>query len=230
MYFFYESPITWVIAIISFIIALGAQIGVKSAYGKYSKIRVECSMTGSDIARMIVNNTGVAVVEHHGGKMSDHFDPREKTIALSPEVYNGSTVAALGIAAHEAGHALQHDQGYAPIKIRNGILPVAQIGSFLAMPMVILGLALSGSGFEILIDIGIILFTAALLFQIITLPVEFNASRRAVSILDSNAYLTKSELSGAKGMLRAAAMTYVAAVVTTILQLVRLLMIANRRR
>ncbi|MCL1859724.1 MAG: zinc metallopeptidase [Oscillospiraceae bacterium] len=226
--FFYESPIAWGIAIISMIIAVFAQIRVKSAYSKYSKIRVSGNMTGADVARMIINNTDVAVIQHDGGQMSDHFDPRKKIIALSPEVYNGNTVAALGIAAHEAGHALQHNQGYAPIKIRNGILPVAQIGSFMAFPLVILGLAFSSM--EFLIDLGIIFFAATLAFQLITLPVEFNASRRAVSILEGNAYLTKSELNGAKSMLSAAAMTYVAAVVTSILQLIRLLLLAQRRR
>ena len=226
--FFYESPISWVIMIISFVIALFAQIRVKSAYGKYSKIRVSSSMTGAEVARMIINRTDVAVIQNNGGRMSDHYDPRHKVIALSPEVYNGNTVAALGIAAHEAGHALQHNQGYAPIKIRNGILPVAQIGSFMAFPLVILGLAFGSLGF--LIDLGIIFFAATLLFQVITLPVEFNASRRAVSILDNNAYLTQTELTGAKNMLNAAAMTYVAAVVTSILQLLRLLLLAQGRR
>jgi len=160
--------------------------------------------------------------------MSDHFDPRRKIIALSPEVYSGNTVAALGIAAHEAGHALQHNQGYVPIKLRNGILPVAQIGSFLAMPLVLLGLAFNAMSF--LIDVGIIFFLATLIFQIMTLPVEFNASRRAVAILDRNAYLTSSELAGAKAVLRAAAMTYVAAVVTSLLMMLRLLLLSNRRR
>ena len=226
--FFYESPIAWGIAILSMLIAIFAQIKVKSAYNKYSKIQVSSNMTGADVARMIIDRTDVTVVQHDGGKMSDHFDPRKKVIALSPEVYNGNTIAALGIAAHEAGHALQHNQGYAPIKIRNGILPVAQIGSFMAFPLVFLGLAFNS--FEFLIDLGIIFFAATLLFQLVTLPVEFNASRRAVAILDGNAYLTKPELSGAKSMLSAAAMTYVAAVVTSVLQLLRLLLLAQRRR
>jgi len=226
--FFYESPISWGIIIISMIIAISAQIRLKSAYAKYSKIRVESNITGAEVARMIAGNTGVTVVQHNGGQMSDHYDPRKKVIALSPEVYNGSTVASLGIAAHEAGHALQHNQGYAPIKLRNGILPVAQIGSFMAMPLVFLGLAFSSM--EFLIDLGIIFFAVTLAFQILTLPVEFNASRRAVAILDGNAYLTPSESKGAKAMLGAAAMTYVAAVVTAILQLLRLLLLANRRR
>jgi len=228
MFIFYEHPISWILMLISFVIALIAQIGVKNAYSKYSKIRVSSNMTGSQVARMIVKNTDVSVIEYNnGGKLSDHFDPRKKIIALSPEVYNGSTVAALGIAAHEAGHALQDNQGYAPIKLRNGFLPIAQIGSTMAMPLVMIGIFAT---IPFLIDLGIIFFAAALAFQFITLPVEFNASRRAVAILDSNSYLTKSEMSGAKAMLRAAAMTYVAAVVTSLLQLIRLLLLAQRRR
>ena len=226
--FLYESPVALAIAVISMIIAVAAQIGVKSAYGKYSKMRVSSNMTGSDVARLIVQGTDVVVVQNNGGQLSDHYDPRRQIIALSPEVYNGSTVAALGIAAHEAGHALQYDQDYAPVKLRSGILPVAQIGSTIAMPMVFLGLALSSASF--LIDLGIILFIAVLAFQVITLPVEFNASRRAVAILDDSAYLTPSESAGAKAMLNAAAMTYVAAVVTSLLQLLRLITLSNRRR
>ena len=226
--YYYDSPAGLIIALISFVVALAAQISVKSAYSKYSKIRVASNMTGSQVARIMVQNTKVRVVEHKGGRMSDHFDPRENIIALSPEVFNGSTVAALGIAAHEAGHALQHDQGYAPIKIRNGlILPVAKIGSVMAMPLVFIGLIAS---LPFLIDLGIIFFSAALVCQVITLPVEFNASRRAAALLDKNAYLNKQELGGAKSMLSAAAMTYVAAVVTSVLQLMRLLMMARRRR
>ena len=226
--YFYDTPIGLLITVISFLVALAAQIGVKSAYAKYSKIRVSSGMTGAQVARLMVQNTNVKVVEHRGGKMSDHFDPREKTVALSPEVFNGSSIAALGIAAHEAGHALQHDLGYVPVKIRNGlILPIAQIGSAMAMPLVMIGIFAS---IPFLIDLGIIFFTAALVFQLITLPVEFNASRRAVSVLSKNSYLNKSEMGGARAMLGAAAMTYVAAVVTSVLQLMRLLMMARRRR
>ena len=226
--FFFESPAGLLLSIIALIIAAGAQMGVKSAYAKYSRIRVQSGLTGAEVARRMVQGINVSVVESQGGRLSDHFNPRTKTIALSPEVYNGSTVAALGIAAHEAGHALQYDQGYAPIQVRNGILPVAQIGSQMAFPMVLLGVFFSYMDF--LVNIGIILFIAALFFQVITLPVEFNASRRAVTILDRQSYLTRTELSGAKSVLNAAAMTYVAAVAAALLSLLRLLMIAQRRR
>lgn len=225
---FYESPIAIIIALLSFLIAMAAQIGVKNAYAKYSKIRTVGSMTGADIARIIVQGIGVSVSQYNGGQMSDHFDPRTNNIALSPEVYNGNTIAALGIAAHEAGHALQHSQGYAPIKLRNGILPIAQIGSSLAMPLVFIGLFFSS--FSFLIDLGIVFFIASLIFQIVTLPVEFNASSRAMATLSGNSYLTPSESDGARDMLRAAAMTYVAAVVTSMLQLLRLLLLSKNRR
>ena len=227
--FFFESPFGLLLMIISVVIAAGAQAGVKNAYNKYSKINVSSGMTGAEVARRMVQGMNVAVTLSGGGKLSDHFNPRTKTIALSPEVFNGRTIAALGIAAHEAGHALQHHHGYAPIKLRNGILPLAQIGSSMAMPMVMLGLFFSSMSF--LIDLGILFFIAALAFQVITLPVEFNASRRAMNILESQSYLKKGgELSGANAVLKAAAMTYVAAVVTALLQLLRLMMIARRRR
>ena len=225
--FFFESPLGILLMVISFVVALAAQAGVKGAYAKYSKVQAKSGMTGADVARLIVEGTGVEVILSPGGHLSDHFDPRNNTIALSHEVFNGSSVAALGIAAHEAGHALQYDQGYSPIRMRNGILPAAQIGSQLAMPLVIGGLFFGSLGF--LIDIGIILFMAVLLFQLITLPVEFNASRRAVEVLEGKSFLTPEETDGAKAVLRAAAMTYVAAVVVSLLQLVRLLMLARRR-
>lgn len=226
--YFYESPIAFFIAALSLIIAIAAQFGVKSAYDKYSKIRISADIKGADVARMIVKNTDVSVILYDGPQMSDHFDPRKKIIALSPDVYNGNTVAALGIAAHEAGHALQHGQGYTPIKLRNGILPLAQIGSSLALPLVILGLAFSSMSF--LINLGILFFIAALAFQVVTLPVEFNASHRALTILNDNFNLTPTESIGAKAMLRAAAMTYVAAVAVSALQLVRLVLLSKNHR
>ena len=226
--FFIDTPIGLVITIISMLIAVAAQAGVKSAYAKYSKVRASSGLTGAEVARMMVRGTDVAVVESRGGKLSDHFDPRNNTIALSQEVFAGYSVAALGIAAHEAGHALQHKHGYAPIKLRNGILPVARLGSTMSFPMVLIGIFAS---IPLLIDLGIIFFMCALAFQLITLPVEFNASRRAIAILESGSYLrTPQESNGAKAVLRAAAMTYVAAVVVSLLQLLRLLMLANRRR
>ena len=224
--FFMESPMGLLLAVLSLAIAMIAQASVKNAYNKYSKVKTQRGLTGAEAARMIVERTGVTVVRHNGGELSDHFDPRTNTIALSPAVYDGSSVAALGIAAHEAGHALQHEQGYFPIVLRNGILPLAQIGTMAAFPLIIAGMFFTAM--EFLIDLGILFFIFALVFQVITLPVEFNASRRAVSLLDGN-YLTPDESRGARVVLRAAAMTYVAAVAASILQLIRLLMLANRR-
>jgi len=225
--FFFNDTVGLVIMIISLIIATAASAGVKSAYAKYSKVRASSNLTGAEVARMMVENTDVKVVRQDGGKLSDHFDPRTKTIALSPEVFAGNDIAALGIAAHEAGHALQHNNGYAPIKLRNGILPVARFGSMMAMPFVLIGIF---AELPFLIDLGIIFFMGALAFQLITLPVEFNASRRAMAVLGGGSYLTEQELKGARAVLRAAAMTYVAAVITALLQLLRLLLIAKRRR
>jgi len=223
---FMESPLGLMLMLLSLAIALLAQSGVKSAYNKYSKIRTVGKVTGAEVARKIVEGTDVAVIRHNGGEMSDHFNPRTNTIALSPAVYDGDSIAALGIAAHEAGHALQHEHEYFPIKLRNGILPLAQIGTTAAMPLVIAGIFFSTMPW--LIDLGIIFFIFALAFQVITLPVEFDASKRAVALLDG-VYLTADETHGAKAVLRAAAMTYVAAVAVALLQLVRLLMLANRR-
>ena len=229
--FFMYGPIEWILWGVALIIALAAQAGVSSAYKKYSRVPASRGMTGADVARRMVQGIGVDVVLHNGGKLSDHFNPKTNTIGLSPEVYNGTNVAAIGIAAHEAGHALQYDQGYAPIKLRNGILPLAQFGSMAAIPIIILGLWFGIDwGMPWIIDVGIFLFMGVLAFQLITLPVEFNASSRAMAAMEHNIYLTPEESVGAKKVLRAAAMTYVAAVAASALQLLRLILIANRRR
>jgi len=238
---FFDGPIGIVIMLASLAIAGAAQAGVMNAYRKYSQVRASGNMTGADLARRIVSGLGVEVFQHNGGQLSDHFDPRTKRIGLSPDVYNGTDVAALGIAAHEAGHALQHDQSYIPIKLRNAILPLARIGSMAAMPLVLLGFLFGGAAnpmtifgetfyMPVISQIGILLFSAVLLFQLITLPVEFNASRRAIETLDTSVNLTPEEFRGAKKVLRAAAMTYVAAVAVAALQLLRLLLMSRRRR
>jgi len=225
------GPIEWILWGIALIITLAAQASVMGAYKKYSKIHASRGMTGAEVARRMVQGLGVDVVLHNGGQLSDHFNPKTNVIGLSPEVYNGTNVAAIGIAAHEAGHALQYDQGYAPIKLRNLILPLAKIGSFLALPLVFIGLFFGiDYGMPWIVDVGIFLFLGVLAFQVVTLPVEFNASRRAIAALDNNIYLTPEESVGAKRVLRAAAMTYVAAVAASALQVIRLILIANRRR
>ena len=186
-------------------------------------------LTGADVARKILNSHGLTnvKVERVAGNLTDHFDPRTNVVRLSDATYNSTSVAAIGVAAHECGHAVQHAVGYVPIKFRNAIVPVVNIGNFLSMPLFFIGLVLQYNNLAL---IGAMLFGLVLLFQVATLPVEFNASRRAISILDSTDILGREELKGAKSVLIAAALTYVAAVASTALQLLRLLLILNRRR
>ena len=208
------------------IISLAAQIGVKSAFSKWS--RVACRMTGAQAAQAVLSYHGVngVAVERVAGELTDHYDPRTNVIRLSDSVYSSNSIAAAGVAAHEAGHAVQYATGYAPIRFRAAILPVCNIGSQLSMPLVLLGIIFSNA---FLVNFGIILFCAVLLFQLATLPVELNASRRAVKTLREGNLLTDEiELRGAKAVLTAAAMTYVAAVITALLQLLRLISLANR--
>lgn len=211
------------------LLAMWAQAKVSSTYAKYGKIRSMRGITGAEVAERILRQNGVhnVTVERVAGNLTDHFDPRTNVIRLSETVYGSSSVAALGVAAHETGHALQHNQGYFPIKMRNAVLPVANLGSQAAFPLVLIGLLLSSG---VMVDIGIILFGAVVLFQLFTLPVEFDASRRAIAVLDSEAFLEDDELKGAKKVLTAAAMTYVAAAATAIGNLLRLLYISGRRR
>ena len=222
---FFDS--TMLILIPAIIISFIAQIRVKSAYSKYSKERTFNGYTGEQIARMILDEAGCfdVPIKLTNEELADHYDPRDRSLTLSRDVFLGSTIAAAGIAAHEVGHALQHKQSYAPLKIRNAIVPVVNISSNLSWVLFMAGLFLSITP---LINVGIILFTAAVVFQIITLPVEFNASSRALKILKSKAILSSTELKGARRVLQAAAMTYVAAALMSILQLVRLIAIKNR--
>lgn len=209
------------------IIAMIAQAKVSSTFNKYSKVTNVRGITGADVAQKILNLYGIydVKIERVSGNLTDHFDPRTKVIRLSDNVYSSTSVAALGVAAHETGHAIQHNKGYLPIKLRNTVLPVANIGSSLAFPLVILGIIFS---YPTLVNFGIILFSAVVVFQIVTLPVEFNASRRAVSIMESQYILSDEELGGAKKVLSAAAMTYVAATIVALGNLLRLLSIAKR--
>ncbi|MBO5098630.1 MAG: zinc metallopeptidase [Clostridia bacterium] len=210
------------------LLAFWAQFKVNSTYEKFSKVQNHRGITGAEVAVKILNLHGIynVRVEHISGKLSDHFDPRSNVIRLSDGVYSGTSVAALGVAAHETGHAIQHAKGYMPIKLRNAIVPVASLGSNLAVPLAIFGLIFS---MPVLIDAGIILFTAVVAFQFVTLPVEFNASRRAISVLDSQGILYGDELKGAKKVLSAAALTYVAAAAVALGNLLRLLALRGRR-
>ncbi len=224
--FFYDS--TYMLVILGFLLASFASFGVQSAFRKYSDVKSYRHYTGADAARKILDDNGLynIRIEHIGGNLSDHYDPTANVIRLSDSTYASDSVAAIGVAAHEAGHAVQHATGYAPIRLRNAIVPAVNICSRLSMPLFILGLIMGAAG---LANLGIILFSGALVFQLITLPVEFDASRRAIKILDSSMMLDEQELKGAKKVLRAAAMTYVAAVLASALQLLRLVLLNNSR-
>ena len=227
MPFFYDP--TYILVLIGFALAAFASMGVSAAFKKYEKVLSARNLSGADAARRILDENGLynVRVEHISGNLTDHFDPKSNVIRLSDATYGSTSVAAIGVAAHEAGHAVQYAEGYAPIRIRNSIVPAVNICQTLAMPIFILGFILGAIG---LAKTGIILFSAALVFQIITLPVEVNASRRAVKILDSSAMLDEDELRGAKKVLTAAAMTYVAAVLSSLLQILRLVLLTNSRR
>lgn len=211
------------------LLSLAAQAGVNSAYKKYSRIASSGGMTGRDAAEMILRNNGIdnIRIEPISGNLTDHYSPREQVIRLSEGVYSSASIAAVGIAAHEAGHAVQHHVGYAPIKIRNAVIPVANIGSTLAFPLILIGLFLSSVG---LMDLGVILFSFTTIFQLVTLPVEFDASSRAIRAIEANGALAGEELSGAKSVLRAAAMTYVAALAVSFAQLLRLFFLTRGNR
>ncbi len=226
MPYFYWYDSTYILVIFAFMLSLFASFGVKMTFSKYQKVKSHNGLTGSMAARKILDMNGLynIKIEHISGELSDHFDPKAGVIRLSDSVYDSDSVAAIGVAAHEAGHAVQHATKYAPIAIRNSLVPIVNISTSLSMPLFILGLILEMTNLAYL---GIILFSAALLFQLVTLPVEFNASRRAIKILDSS-MLYEDEVKGAKKVLRAAAMTYVAATAATALQLLRLLLILRR--
>lgn len=220
---------TYILVLIAFMLSMFASFGVQATFSKYQKVNSRRGMTGMDAARQILDANGLYSVriEHIQGNLNDHFDPRDRVIRLSDATYQSTSVAAIGVAAHEAGHAIQHAKGYAPIKVRNAILPVVNIGSSLSMPLFFIGLIL---GMTPLAMAGVFLFSGVLLFQLVTLPVEFNASRRALAILKTSSMLDAEEVKNAGKVLKAAAMTYVAAVLSSALQLLRLLLLVNRRR
>lgn len=229
MLFYYGLDYYYLVLVLpAIVLMLIAQFSVKSTFSKYSQ--KTCNITGAEAARRVLNANGVSGVkiERISGNLNDHFDPKTNVIRLSDAVYNSNSVAAAGVAAHEAGHAVQYALGYAPIKIRGAIYPVCNLGSRLAIPLVMLGFLFS---FYYLIDLGIIFFALALVFQLITLPVEFNASRRAINALSEYGILAnENEVKGAKKVLFAAAMTYVTSFLVSLAQLLRLLALANRRR
>lgn len=220
---------SYFLVIISFLVALLASFNVKHTYKKYGQIMSRRGYTADQIARMILDQNGLhnVAVERISGNLTDHFDPSANVVRLSDSVYGKSSVAAIGVAAHECGHAVQYSEQYTPMKIRSAIIPITNIGSNLAYPLVILGIVLGG--FRPLITIGIWLFIAVVVFQLVTLPVEFNASGRALKTLEQSGYLDEDELGQSRKVLTAAAMTYVAALFTAVAQLIRLIAISNRR-
>lgn len=221
---------TYVIFVLpALLLAMWAQTKVTTTFNRYSKVTTHNGLTGHDAARKILDANGLQSVriERVAGSLTDHYDPKANVIRLSDSVYAQNSVGAVGVAAHEAGHAVQHSEGYMPIKIRNSIIPAANIGSYLAFPLALLGILFTS---DLLINAGIILFSAVVLFQLVTLPVEFNASNRAVAVLDNGGMLSSQEVRGVKKVLSAAAMTYVAAAATAVMNLVRLLVLTNRNR
>lgn len=231
MYFLYYDFTYFLFMIPCLILSLYCSAKVNSTFNKYSKISNKRGITGAQAAHQVLSANGVTGVriEQVSGHLSDHFDPRTNTIRLSESVYNSTSVAAVGVAAHEAGHAVQHAQGYMPNKIRSTIVPVANIGSKLSWILILIGFLLPVQ-YNFVVTLGIVFFSLSVLFTLVTLPVEFNASNRALATIQSTNLLYDDEYKGAKKTLSAAAMTYVAAAATAVAQLLRLVLLANRRR
>lgn len=225
--FYYDA--TYLILIPALIISFWAQTKINSAFDRYSRISTMKGITGAQVARMLLDSDGLydVPVELVGGRLSDHYDPKNRVMRLSHEVFYGNSVASIGVAAHETGHAIQHKEKYAPLTLRNSIVPVVNIGSSFSWILFIGGMIL---GLPSLVQFGIFLFSGVVVFQLITLPVEFNASSRALRILDEKQILYKEELKGARAVLNAAAMTYVAGAIMAVSQLLRLLILSNRNR
>lgn len=229
--FYYYFDWTYILVLIGVVICMMASGRVNSVFSRYSRMRSHSGMTGREAAERILRRNGIYDVRviHIPGNLTDHYNPGNKTLGLSDTVYNSSSVAAVGVAAHECGHAVQHSVGYAPLTIRGALVPVANFGSAISWPLILIGLLINGQMSALLINLGILLFSAAVLFQIVTLPVEFNASGRAVKALESSGMLYPDEISAVKKVLGAAVLTYVAGAASMILQLLRLMIIGGRK-
>ena len=227
MYYYRFDP-TYILLIIAMLLSLAASAKLKSTFAVYRRMESASGMTGAEAAQRILRNAGVydVRIEPIRGELTDHYDPRTKVVRLSEPIYNKTSLAAVGVAAHECGHAIQHATNYAPLNFRSALVPVANLGSTLSWPLFLAGLVMS---FRPLLTAGILLFTAAVLFQLVTLPVEINASSRALKLLNADVILAPQEVRGAKKVLTAAALTYVAALAGSILQLLRLLILAGGR-
>jgi len=231
-YGFYGLDWTYFLVLIGAVLSLIASAKVNSTFNKFNKVRSASGMTGAEAAQRILQQNGIydVAIEHISGNLTDHYDPKNKVLRLSDATYASNSVAAVGVAAHECGHALQHNVGYLPLRIRSAIVPAANIGSKLGIPIILLGVLLGSNYF--LIELGIWVFSLAVLFQIVTLPVEFNASNRAMAMMERYGILGGDELRSTRKVLSAAAMTYVAAAASSILQLLRLILLfgGGRRR
>ena len=230
--FYYYYDWTYILVLIGVLICLAASARVRQVFAKYSRVQSRLRLTGKEAAEEILRRNGIYDVRviHIPGNLTDLYNPGNKTLGLSDTVYQSSSVAAVGVAAHECGHAVQHARGYAPLAIRGALVPVANFGSALAWPLILIGRLITGETSVFMINLGILLFSAAVLFQLVTLPVEFNASRRAVDVLGASGMLYPDELSSVKKVLGAAALTYVAGAASAILQLLRLLILTGGRR
>lgn len=228
MFYGYGFDPTYILILPAIILAAYAQSKVSSTFSKYLRVMNSYGHTGYDVARRILDSNGLQniPIERVGGRLSDHYDPRKRVLRLSQDVYNSNSLASVGVAAHECGHAIQHSEGYAPLVVRNAIAPIASFGSQASWLFIIAGLIFSWVD---LIDIGILLFASAVLFQVITLPVEFNASRRAIALLEGNGLVPSNEIGPSREVLKAAALTYVAATFTAVMQLLRLFVLRGRR-
>lgn len=231
-YYYYAYDWTYFLVLIGAVLSIIASVRVNTTFNKYAKVRSMTGMTGAEAAQRILQYNGIYDVQIRqvSGNLTDHYDPRNKTLNLSDSVYGSASVAAVGVAAHECGHAIQHKEGYGPLKLRSALVPAANIGSRLGIPIILLGIIFSYN--YLLIQVGIWVFALAVLFQVVTLPVEFNASSRAVQALDQMGILAGQEVGQCRKVLSAAAMTYVAAAAAAILQLLRLILLfgGNRRR
>ena len=231
MGYYYWDP-TYILVVIGAVICMIASARVKGTFNKYSQLRSMSGMNGAQVAQRVLQAAGIydVQVRHVSGSLTVHYDPRTKTVNLSDPVYNATSVAALGVAAHECGHAIQHAKSYAPLSIRSALVPIANFGSMLAWPVILIGLLFNTRSSGLIIDIGILLFSAAVLFQLVTLPVEFDASRRALVMLRTQGILADDELKYTRRVLKSAALTYVASAAAAILQLLRIILITNGRR
>lgn len=233
MFLFYFDPLYLLMVAPAIVLALYAQAKVSWSFRKYSRVATASGLTGAEVSKRLLQGNGLTdvAVEHARGTLSDYYDPRRKILALSPDVFGGNSVASVGVAAHETGHALQDAGGYFPMRIRTGLLPAANLGSQLAWPLILIGFLVVGwlrSPFGyLLLNLGIIAFGLAVVFQVLNLPVEFNASRRAMAMLSDGGYITKDEYRGTKRVLSAAALTYVAAAASAILTLLYLIIRAQ---